>query len=257
VLENQGTEKMPAKKTSVVIIVSALMIVILGSLAYLNSDHHKYNLALKHFRIKEYRKTIQALNRLTPKYQRTVKAAYLRGYCLYHFANEAFENQQYDASLQTLATIPEAYVEYKEVEKLRSAIQLKQNEIAEAKRQEQERKQADRERAEELAEANRKRAEEDAKQTAKENELALEQEKKRIIPLYDTGLLTKFNIDANEAWVNPAIWNGLEYDAKVGVAATLAKICDLSDSSGRISIINNKTGKQLARYSQTWGFKHN
>ena len=73
---------MPAKKTRVAIIVAALAIVIFGCLAYIRSDHHKYGLALKHFRNKEYQQTIQALNRLTPKGQSSIKASYLRGFCL-------------------------------------------------------------------------------------------------------------------------------------------------------------------------------
>jgi len=73
--------------------------------------------------------------------------------------------------------------------------------------------------------------------------------------LYDTGTLTKFDIGYNEAWVNPDIWNGLYYDTKVGIGRELAKICDQAGSTGRITFYDNKTGKKLAKYSQSWGYK--
>ena len=73
--------------------------------------------------------------------------------------------------------------------------------------------------------------------------------------LYDSGLLKKFNIDYNEAWVNSSIWNALDYDTKVGIGIKLAKICDQAGSTGRITFYDNRTGKKLARYSQSWGYK--
>ena len=74
--------------------------------------------------------------------------------------------------------------------------------------------------------------------------------------LYDLGLLKKFDIDYNEAWVNPYIWNSLDYDTKVGIGITLAKICDKAGSTGRITFYNNNSGKKLAKYSQSFGFKN-
>ncbi|MBC8313600.1 MAG: tetratricopeptide repeat protein, partial [Candidatus Cloacimonetes bacterium] len=74
--------------------------------------------------------------------------------------------------------------------------------------------------------------------------------------LYDSGLLKKFKIDYNEAWVNPFLWNSLDYDTKVGIGITLAKICDQAGSTGRITFYNNNSGKKLAKYSQSFGFKN-
>jgi hypothetical protein len=67
--------------------------------------------------------------------------------------------------------------------------------------------------------------------------------------------LKKFNKEYNEAWVDPYIWYALDYDIKVGIGITLAKICDNAGSTGRIIFYNNKSGKKLARYSQAWGYK--
>lgn len=76
----------------------------------------------------------------------------------------------------------------------------------------------------------------------------------KIKTLEKTGLLTKFDIDMNEAYVNQAIWDKITLDTKKGVAVTLAKVCDEAGSSGRIVIINYLSGKKLAKYS-SWGFK--
>jgi len=73
--------------------------------------------------------------------------------------------------------------------------------------------------------------------------------------LYDSGLLIKFNIDLNEAWVAPYLWNSLEYSTKVGIGMTLAKICDKAGSTGRITFRDNYSGKKLAKYSQSFGYK--
>jgi len=78
---------------------------------------------------------------------------------------------------------------------------------------------------------------------------------KKVQVLYDSGLLKKFNVDANEAWVDPYIWNQVVYDTKLGIGITLAKICDNAGSTGRITFINNYTGAKIARYSQAYGYK--
>ena len=74
--------------------------------------------------------------------------------------------------------------------------------------------------------------------------------------LYDSGLLKKFDIENNEAWVDPNIWNVLDYDTKLGIGISLAEICDKKGSTGRITFLNNYTGDKLAKYSQSWGFKN-
>ncbi len=73
--------------------------------------------------------------------------------------------------------------------------------------------------------------------------------------LYDSGLLKKFEIDYNKAWVEPYLWNSLDYNTRVGIGITLAKICDKAGSTGRITFYNNNTGKKLAKYSQSFGYK--
>ncbi len=82
------------------------------------------------------------------------------------------------------------------------------------------------------------------------------QDQNALQALYDSGLLKKFNVDYNEAWVDPIIWGAIDYDTKLGIGIYLSKICDQKGSTGRITFLNNKTGDKLARYSQSWGFKN-
>jgi hypothetical protein len=77
----------------------------------------------------------------------------------------------------------------------------------------------------------------------------LRQEEQYVQIIFESGLLTKYDIDMNEVWVDPLLWGGIDYDTKYGVAVKLANVCDLSGLTGRINILNNKTGKKLARYS--------
>ena len=73
--------------------------------------------------------------------------------------------------------------------------------------------------------------------------------------LYDSGLLKKFDIDLNEAYIDASTWKALDYDVKVGIGITLAKICDQAGSTGRITFYDNRSGRKLARYSQSYGYK--
>jgi len=57
------------------------------------------------------------------------------------------------------------------------------------------------------------------------------------------------------AYVDPYLWHQMSYDLKKDVGAALAKICDDAGSTGRVIIYDNYSGKKLAKYSQSWGFK--
>jgi len=71
----------------------------------------------------------------------------------------------------------------------------------------------------------------------------------------DTGLLKRFDIDANQAWVSPLMWYGLDVHTKERAARILAQACDNAGSTGRVVIYDNMSGKKLAKYSMAWGFK--
>ena len=151
-----------------------------------------------------------------------------------------------------MASIPETFTEYEDVTNLRRSIYEKQLDAAKARKRQAEAKQRQKE-----LERQKEREKAEAERRKRESRVQLlAQAKADIQPLYDSGLLTKLDIDLNEAWVDPMIWAALDYDTKVGLSIMLARICDLSDSTGRIVILNNKTGKKLAKHSQVWGFKH-
>jgi len=77
----------------------------------------------------------------------------------------------------------------------------------------------------------------------------------KINLLYSSGLLKKFNIDLNQAWVDAFLWHQLDYDVKEGVTKTLAIKCGMAGSTERIDILNNNNGHKLAKYGSWSGFK--
>ncbi len=78
----------------------------------------------------------------------------------------------------------------------------------------------------------------------------------KLNTLYSSGLLKKIKVDINEAWVDPFIWESIDYDIKLGICKTLADKCDKAGSSGRITIIDNKSGDKIAKYSKSFGYKN-
>jgi len=90
----------------------------------------------------------------------------------------------------------------------------------------------------------------------KQNKSAVDHSKRDDLQLlYDSGLLKKLDADLNKARIDVYIWNSLDYDTKVGIGITLAKICDRAGSTGRITFYDNRSGEKVARYSQSYGYK--
>lgn len=78
-----------------------------------------------------------------------------------------------------------------------------------------------------------------------------------IEELKKSGLLTKVNPNLNEAFVNPLIWQGLNYQAKENIGAILAFYCGIKKGTGLnwVDIKDSRSRKRLAKYSENWGFK--
>ena len=72
--------------------------------------------------------------------------------------------------------------------------------------------------------------------------------------LRDTGLLQEFDADANEEFVESRLWRGLDIDGKRGVAATLADSRAVRGSIGRVTVLDYRSGKKLAKYSRSDGW---
>lgn len=75
--------------------------------------------------------------------------------------------------------------------------------------------------------------------------------------LKETGLLVSINPQINEAFVMPEIWNKLDYQTKENIGRVLAFYCGKEKGTGLnwVEIKDNHSGKKLAKYSESWGFK--
>ena len=77
-----------------------------------------------------------------------------------------------------------------------------------------------------------------------------------IQELRDTGLIKKFTPEYNEVFVDNLIWSNIDYQTKENVGKILAQYCSQVKNSDAIwvDIRDNMSGKQLAKYSQAFGF---
>ena len=92
----------------------------------------------------------------------------------------------------------------------------------------------------------------------KQNEIiTLSQSQKiAIMDLVNTGML-KINPQLNRVEIHPRLWESLEYSAKKGLASNLAIYCGNRKGTYLYwcKIYDVYSGKKLAKYSQSWGFK--
>jgi len=72
-----------------------------------------------------------------------------------------------------------------------------------------------------------------------------------------TGLLVRVNPNLNEAYVNPYIWDQLDITSKEQASMQLAFYCGKEKGTNLnwVDIKNTKSGKTLAKYSESRGFK--
>ena len=70
-------------------------------------------------------------------------------------------------------------------------------------------------------------------------------------------LLTKINPEMNEAFIEPAIWNRLDYDVKQNISRSMAFYCGIKKGTNLnwVDIKDRYSGKKVAKYSEAWGFK--
>jgi hypothetical protein len=81
-----------------------------------------------------------------------------------------------------------------------------------------------------------------------------------------TGLIKRVDAGAHEVQVNPHLWGIWDADAKKAFTQTLAIFCEIHDgrthklslgvdSGQNVAVIDSESGKKLASYSPTDGFK--
>ncbi|MCB5285254.1 MAG: hypothetical protein LHW45_06655 [Candidatus Cloacimonetes bacterium] len=78
-----------------------------------------------------------------------------------------------------------------------------------------------------------------------------------VLKLISEGLITEIQPTLNEVIVNPATWAQLSYRDKETVGAACAAYCAEKKGTTAVwcDIKDHYTGKKIAKYSQSWGFK--
>ena len=135
----------PLSRKVLLITGGSVALALVFTILYFTSDHHAYNVAIKRSRQKEFKAAIGILDRLSPKYQQSLRGTYLRNFCQYNLALESYGHLRYDESLTYLASIPVSYMGYGDVKDLQGKIRKKQEALAQ-----------ERERQRQIAEAKRK-----------------------------------------------------------------------------------------------------
>jgi len=90
-----------------------------------------------------------------------------------------------------------------------------------------------------------------------QEEAAIEEQEKAIKELTKAGLLVRINPDLNQAYVEPGIWHALDYQAKEYIARVMAFYRGRKKGTNLnwVDIKDRYSGKTLAKYSESWGFK--
>ena len=83
------------------------------------------------------------------------------------------------------------------------------------------------------------------------------EEEKMMRELIETNFVDRINPQMNEAWVNPLSWASLKYEDKKHLGFFLAKYCGKKKGTNLnwVEIYDVYSGKKLAKYSESWGFK--
>jgi hypothetical protein len=74
--------------------------------------------------------------------------------------------------------------------------------------------------------------------------------------LQNQGLLS-IEPNLNKASIDPSLWHSMKYSVKEGFAASLAIYCGNKKGTQLywVDIYDQYSGKKLAKYSQSWGFR--
>lgn len=79
----------------------------------------------------------------------------------------------------------------------------------------------------------------------------------QITALEKTGLIVSVTPGLNKAQVEPVTWNSLNYNEKEYIGKIIASYCAEQKGTNLVwaDIIDAYTGKRIAKYSESWGFK--
>jgi len=78
-----------------------------------------------------------------------------------------------------------------------------------------------------------------------------------IQSLKDSGLITLINPQLNQAFVDGILWSLLDFQTKEQAGRIMAFYCGREKGTNLnwVEIKDSKSGKKLAKYSESWGFK--
>jgi len=93
--------------------------------------------------------------------------------------------------------------------------------------------------------------------TVSKQEWDLAKYEKDIKILEENELLIRINPQMNEAFVESAIWNSLDFQTKQNIGRSMAFYCGIKKGTNLnwIDIRDSYSGRKLAKYSEAWGFK--
>ncbi|MCJ7746921.1 MAG: hypothetical protein MUP27_04190 [Desulfobacterales bacterium] len=83
------------------------------------------------------------------------------------------------------------------------------------------------------------------------------EDEKMLKDLMESGIVESVNVNMNEATIDPASWARMKLDAKKHLGWFLATYCGKKKGTGLnwVDILDSYSGKKLAKYSESWGFK--
>lgn len=95
------------------------------------------------------------------------------------------------------------------------------------------------------------------KEDTKSRTLELKSEQLEAIETLKTEGMLDLKPEMNAAYIDPQLWNRMDYSLKDDLGATLAIYCGNTKKSNLywVEFYDKTTGKKLAKWSQSWGFK--
>jgi len=94
-------------------------------------------------------------------------------------------------------------------------------------------------------------------ETKKEQPIVLTQEQEDLLQSLEADGYITLKIMDNEVWVEDFFWNTCKYDAKYNLGLLSAVKCQQARGNDLYycTIISNRSGKKLAKWSKAWGFE--
>ena len=94
-------------------------------------------------------------------------------------------------------------------------------------------------------------------ETKKEEPIVLTKEQEDLLQSLEADGYITLKLMDNEIWVEDFFWNTCKYDAKYNLGLLSAVKCQEARGNDLYycTIISNRSGKKLAKWSKAWGFE--